>query len=255
MALRNKDDANELRKLARSLYFSYETIDTFLESSTAAEVRCVSNLIASELVVRERKKRTRLYRRAKFPQIKSFDGYDFSQVEFPDNYSEANLRSLEFIKAAEDFVFHGQTGRGKTHLAIAVGSACVAAGYVVRFFTTAELALALSRASHNHALEQLMKDISKCDLLILDEFGYVPIDIESSRLLFQVIADCYERRSVIFTTNIEFSKWGTILGDDKLAAALIDRVVHHGRLVEFGGASRRMEEALMLGKGIVDVKR
>ncbi len=101
----------------------------------------------------------------------------------------------------------------------------------------------------DHSLEQLMKEIAKCDLLILDEFGYVPIDVESSRLLFQVVADCYEKRSVIFTTNIEFGKWGTVLGDDKLAVALIDRVVHHGRLVEFGGASRRMEEALMLGKG------
>lgn len=104
----------------------------------------------------------------------------------------------------------------------------------------------------DHSLEQLMKEIAKCDLLILDEFGYVPIDVESSRLLFQVVADCYEKRSVIFTTNIEFGKWGTVLGDDKLAVALIDRVVHHGRLVEFGGASRRMEEALMLGKGGAD---
>ena len=70
-----------------------------------------------------------------------------------------------------------------------------------------------------------------------------------TRLLFQVIGDCYERRSVIITTNIEFSKWGTVLGDDKLAAATIDRIVHHSRLVEFNGTSRRMDEALMLGRG------
>ena len=252
MALRSKDDAAELRKLARSLYFSNEVIDSFLDSATAAEARCVSDLITAELEARERNKRARLYRRARFPQVKSFEGYDFSQVVFPDGYGEADLRSLGFVDEAQDFVFHGQTGRGKTHLAIAVGSACVAAGRAVRFFTTAELALALSRASRDHSLEQLMKEIAKCDLLILDEFGYVPIDVESSRLLFQVVADCYEKRSVIFTTNIEFGKWGTVLGDDKLAAALIDRVVHHGRLVEFGGASRRMEEALMLGKGGAD---
>lgn len=249
MAVRNKDDAAELRRLARSMYFSNEAVDAFLESATAAEARCVSDLIASELAVRERNKRARLYRRARFPQVKSFEGYDFSQVAFPDGYTEADLRSLAFVDAAQDFVFHGQTGRGKTHLAIAVGSACVAAGRSVRFFTTAELALALSRASRDRSLERLTGDLAKCDLLILDEFGYVPIDVESSRLLFQVVADCYERRSVIFTTNIEFGRWGTVLGDDKLAAALVDRVVHHGRLVEFGGASRRMEEALMLGKG------
>ena len=255
MALRSKGDAASLRALARSMYFSNSTIDSFLESATAAEARCVSDLIASELEERERNKRARLYRKAKFPQVKSFDGYDFSQVAFPDGYTADDLRALSFVDAAQDFVFHGQTGRGKTHLAIAVGSACVAAGRAVRFFTTAELALALSRASRDHSLEALMKDISRCDLLILDEFGYVPLDIESSRLLFQVVADCYEKRSVIFTTNIEFGKWGTVLGDDKLAAALIDRVVHHGRLVEFGGASRRMEEALMLGKEGKDAAR
>lgn len=94
-----------------------------------------------------------------------------------------------------------------------------------------------------------MKELARCDLLILYEFGHVPLDIESARLLFQVVSACYERRSVIFTTNIEFSKWGTVLDDDKLASAMIDRVVHHGRLVEFGGPSRRMDAALMLGKG------
>ena len=73
-----------------------------------------------------------------------------------------------------------------------------------------------------------MRDIAKNDLVILDEFGYVPLDTESARLLFQVVSSCYERRSMIFTTNIEFSKWGTVLGDDKLASAMIDRIVHHG---------------------------
>lgn len=94
----------------------------------------------------------------------------------------------------------------------------------------------------------MLRDLAKAEVLILDEFGYVPLDIEGSRLLFQVMSDCYEKRSLIVTTNIEFSKWGTVLGDDKLAAATIDRLVHHGRLVEFNGASRRMGAALMLGK-------
>ena len=97
-------------------------------------------------------------------------------------------------------------------------------------------------------IKAVLKDIAKADLVILDEFGYVPLDIEGSRLLFQVMSDCYEKRSLIVTTNIEFSKWGTVLGDDKLAAATIDRLVHHGRLVEFNGASKRMDAALMLGK-------
>ncbi len=248
MAIRSKDDAESLRALARKLYFSNETVDWFLAAANAAQLRIVSELIEHEMEVRERSKRARLYRRAKFPQVKSFDGYDFSQVVFPDGYSVEELKSLSFVDAAQDFVFHGQTGRGKTHLAIAIGNACVMAGKTVRFYTAAELALALSKAMREHALEAMMKDIMRNDLIILDEFGYVPLDVESARLLFQVVSGCYEQRSMIFTTNIEFSKWGTILGDDKLASAMIDRIVHHGRLVEFSGESHRMNAALMLGR-------
>ena len=248
MAIRNKDDAASLRALARQLFFTNEVLDSFLATASAAEVRCVTELISSELSTRARAKRERLYRKAAFPQPKSIEGYDFSQVGFPDGFGADDLMSLGFVERAEDFVFLGPTGRGKTHLATAVGTACVNAGYTVRFFTCAQLVLVLSRANSEGRLEHLVSDIERCDVLILDEFGYVPIDIEGARLLFQVMSACYERRSMIVTTNIEFSKWGVVLGDDKLASALIDRIVHHGRLVEFGGASHRMERALMLGK-------
>ena len=117
-----------------------------------------------------------------------------------------------------------------------------------RFYTAAELVLALAKANREQKLEQLLRDISKAKLLIIDELGYVPLDREGARLLFQVMSDCYEKRSMVITTNIEFSKWGVVFGDDKMASALIDRIMHHGRLVEFGGASKRMEHALMLGK-------
>ena len=248
MALRSKDKADEFSALARKMFFSKESIAYFLDYASAAQVNCIIDLIEYEQNVREKNKRARLFRRARFPQVKGFSDYDFSQVGFPEGYSEVDLMSLDYIEAAEDFVFFGQTGRGKTHLAIAIGVACVERGLSCRFFTSAELVIALLRAKGSHALDAFMKDLAKCDLLILDEFGYVPIDIEGARLLFQVISDCYERRSLIITTNIEFSKWGTILGDDKMASAIIDRLVHHGRLVEFNGSSRRMDRALMLGK-------
>lgn len=118
----------------------------------------------------------------------------------------------------------------------------------VRFLPTAGLVLQLGKAKRDGNLDNLLKDISKADLLILDEFGYVPFDIDGARLLYQVIASSYERRSIIFTTNIEFSKWGTVFADDKLAAAIIDRIVHHGQLIEFTGPSHRIGEALMFGK-------
>ena len=250
MAVRSKADAGQFRSKARSMYISNETVDWFLENSSAAQMRCVADLLDRELSARERNKRERLFRRARFPQVKSFEGYDWSQVGLPDGYTREELVSLDFLDAAQDFVFYGQTGRGKTHLAIAIGAAAVARGRPVRFYTAAELALALGKAAREHSLEAAMRDIARNDLVILDEFGYVPLDLDSARLLFQVVSDCYERRSLVITTNIEFSKWGTVLGDDKMAAAMIDRIVHHGRLVEFAGASRRMEASLMLGKAV-----
>jgi DNA replication protein DnaC len=211
-------------------------------------MRAVTGLIEDELEVRERHKRERFMHKARFPVIKSFDGYDFSQVSFPEGYGAEDLVGLGFVERAQDFVFHGKTGRGKTHLAIAIGIACVQQAKQVRFFTAAELVMLLVRANHEQGVEALLNEIAKADVVIIDELGYVPLDIEGARLLFQVMSDCYEKRSLIITTNIEFSKWGTVFGDDKLAAALIDRIVHHGRLVEFNGTSRRMDAALMLGK-------
>ena len=248
MAYLKQGDAMALRALMRSMYFSADTIDAFLASATAGQVAAVAEMIRREMRVRERRKRERLTRKARFPQIKSFDGYDFAQVALPEGYSVDDLKSLAFVDAAQDFVFHGQTGRGKTHLAIAVGLACVDAGLEVRFFTAAELVLSLTRANREHRLEQLMKDIARSRLLIIDELGYVPLDQEGARLLFQVMSDCHERRSLVITTNIEFSKWGVVFGDDKLASAIIDRIMHHGRLIEFNGTSKRMDHALMLGK-------
>lgn len=94
-------------------------------------------------------------------------------------------------------------------------------------------------------LDRELASIGKARLLIIDEFGYLPIDEEGSRLLFQIISDSYETRSIIYTTNIEFSGWGRVLGDKNMAAALIDRTVHHGRLIRFEGRSYRSEHALM----------
>lgn len=244
-----RKDADAFKAKARLMYFSNDTIDHMIECGTAGQLRCICEAIDFEQEVRERRKRERLFRKVAFPQMKSFEGYDFSQLGFPEGYGKDDLMSLGFIDSAQDFVFYGQTGRGKTHLAIAVGTAAVEKGKRVRFFTTAQLIMRLSKAAESGALESLLADIARADLLILDEFGYIPTDAKGARLLFQVVSDCYEKRSLILTTNIEFSRWGTILGDDKLASAMMDRIIHHGRLIEFGGESKRMGASLMLGKG------
>ena len=248
MAIRSKDDERAFRELARAMFFSHEAIDAFLEEATAAQVKCVSDLILREQDVRMRNRHARLMRKAKFPAIKGFAGYEFARVAFPEGYTKDDLLALRFIERRQDFVFMGPTGRGKTHMAIALGIEAVNAGYEVRFFTVASLVMHMVHLKADGKLDSFMADLERASVIILDEFGYVPIDIEGARLLYQVMSAAHERRSLIITTNIEFGRWGAVLGDDKMAAAIIDRLVHHGRLLEFTGTSHRMENALMLGK-------
>jgi len=237
-----------LRERARSLFISQATIDETLEWATPRQLDAIDRMLATELANREASKRARLMRQARFPVTKSLDGYDFANVRLPDGYTKEQLTGLDFAAKAQDLVFYGKTGRGKTHLATALGMLAIEQGRSVRFRQTAELVLQLGKAKRDGALDSLLRDLARADLIILDEFGYVPFDIDGARLLYRIIAGSYERRSIIFTTNIEFSKWGTIFADDKLAAAIIDRIVHHGRLIEFTGPSRRVSQALMFGK-------
>ena len=250
MSQRNEErtDIDRLRARARALFISQATIDDLLAWATPRQLQAVDRLLHTELDNRETSKRARLLRRARFPVPKTLDGYDFTNVKLPDGYARDELLSLDFVGRAQDLVFYGKTGRGKTHLATALGMSAIDRGMNVRFLPTAELVLQLGRAKREGTLETMLRDIAKADLIILDEFGYVPFDVDGARLLYQVIAGSYERRSIIFTTNIEFSKWGTIFADDKLAASIIDRIVHHGRLIEFTGQSHRISQALMFGK-------
>ena len=233
---------------ARALFISGDTIAAFLASATPGQVAACTSMLESEIAHRDETRRARLLRQARFPVPKSVEGFDWTNVSFPDDWGREDMCSLAFVREAEDLVFYGQTGRGKTHMAIALGISATSADYPVRFWQTAQLVLQLGKAKREGTLDRLLADVAKARLLVLDEFGYVPFDVDGARLLYQVISESYERRSVIFTTNIEFSKWGTVFADDKLAAAIVDRVVHHGRLVEFGGPSHRLEESLMLGK-------
>lgn len=115
----------------------------------------------------------------------------------------------------------------------------------MRFYTVTELVLKLAEARKNGTLERLRSELNSLYLLILDEWGYVPVDRDGSQLLFRVISDSYENKSLLLTTNLEFSKWGSIFTDNQMTAAMLDRLVHHGHLILFEGNSYRMEHALM----------
>ena len=202
-------------------------------------------LLQDEHVSRARARQHRLLKAARLPSAKTLDGYDWTNITFPDDYGRNRLTSLDFLDSGGDLVFYGDVGTGKTHLACALAAEACRAGIEARFFTTASLVAQLRRAQDAERLEKELAALGRNRLLVIDEFGYLPIDTEGARLLFQVIADAYEKRSLILTTNLEFSRWGTVFGDDNMAAAVIDRIVHHGRLLHFRGDSYRVKHALM----------
>lgn len=202
-------------------------------------------LLQAEHESRQQTRRQRLLRAARLPALKTLQGYDWTAVRFPEDYGREALASLDFVDRAQDLVLYGDVGTGKTHLASALAAAACHRGIPARFFTTSALVMQLRRAKDESRLDKELAALAKNRILVIDELGYLPIDTEGARLLFQVITAAYEKQTLILTTNLEFSRWGTVFGDDNMAAAVIDRIVHHGRLLQFRGDSYRVKNALM----------
>lgn len=166
-------------------------------------------------------------------------------ASFPADRGREQLESLEFVERAEDLVLYGDVGRGKTHLAIAIGVLACRRMIPVRFLAASSLVMRLRKAKDENRLDQEPKAIGGAGLVIIDELGCLPIDIDGARLLFQAGADCYETRSVISASNLESGGWGDVFGDGDMAAAVIDRIVHHGGIIRFHGESYRNRHSLM----------
>jgi len=239
------NSAEAIKAKGKALMLSNRTMDIYAKKATPRQAEFLIGMFDCELAYREENKRLRLTKRAAFPVPKHFEGYDWSGVQLPQSLCKDDLVGCAFVARAENMVCYGPVGTGKTHLATAVGLAACEKGMKVRFTTTSELVLRLLEAKDNGTLGKLLSDYASNDLTILDEFGYVPIDREGSRLLFQVVSRCYESKSLLLTTNLEFSRWGTVLTEEQMASAMADRLLHHGHVVTFKGDSYRMRNALM----------
>jgi len=235
----------EIAGACRKLYLSSAVVETCQSEATPKQAEFLLDILNREIAKREENKRKRLIKRAGFPTYKTFSGYTYKNVQFPPVFSKEELEATTFVPEKKNLILYGPVGVGKTHMAIAAGIKACEKGLKTRFFTVTQLVLGLSESRKNGTLERLIRELKSLDLLILDEWGYVPVDRDGSELLFRVIADSYESKSLILTTNLEFSKWGAIFTDDQMAAAMIDRLVHHGHLLIFSGNSYRMEHALM----------
>ena len=235
----------KIYECCRELRLSATFADNAAETSAETHQEYLLKVLRAEIDYRNSKRRNLYIKQACFDNLKTFENYDFNRIALPASINIDSLKTLDFMKRQENLILYGRNGAGKSHMATALGIEACMQGKKVKFWKTARLVNELIDAKTNGTLTRLLKHLSKLDLLICDEWGYLPFDAEGSQLLFQVIADCYEKRSLIITTNIEFSKWNGIFYDDQLTAALIDRLVHHSHLVVFDRESWRFEHSLM----------
>jgi DNA replication protein DnaC len=226
-------------KLGSRMVENYPTI----QADTHEEF--LAKLLALEVEHRAVQRKNRLLKQANFDVLKTFAGFEWNGIQIPENLSLEDIQKAKFVERKENLILYGAVGTGKTHLATAIGVEACNQGKIVKFYRTAALVNDLIEAKSEGNLSRFMRQIEKVDLLICDEWGYIPLSREGAQLLFQVIAGCYEKRSVILTTNLEFSKWNSIFFDEKMTSAMIDRLVHHCHLLTFTGTSYRLKNSYM----------
>ena len=205
--------------------------------------RYLLRLLELELIDRERRTVERRIRAARFPAVKSFDTFEFSAIPGLNKMLVLELARCEYILRRENIIALGNSGTGKTHVALALGLAACQKGFTVTFTTAAALVSQLMEARDERRLLRLQRDLQQVKLLIIDELGYVPLSPTGAELLFETFSQRYERGSTIVTSNLPFEDWTQVLGSDRLTGALLDRLTHHVSILTMNGDSYRLKES------------
>ncbi len=235
--------ATDIAALCKKLRLSKNLADNAMRLEAETHQEYLLRLLELEIEHRESARRDKLLKNAGFYTIKTFENYFFDEITLPSSINVDYLKNLEFLETQTNLVLYGNVGTGKTHLATALGVEACRRGIETKFFRTATLVNKLSEAKKSGQLSSFIKKLIKAELIICDEWGYVPLDRTGAQLLFELISECYERKSLIITTNIEFSRWVNVFYDEQMTGAILDRLLHHCHLLLFTGASYRMKEA------------
>lgn len=204
----------------------------------------------SELEVNQRGANaiTARIKNASFPLLKDLETFDFTLTPQISRQKVLELSRCEWIEQKSNLCCIGNSGTGKTHLALALGQAACRAGKRVKFYTAQALVNQLEEGQKNYRLEKMLAMLGKIELLIVDELGYISFSRSGAELLFQVFADRYERGSILITSNLPFGEWGSIFQGDRMTAALLDRLTHRCTIFEMNGESYRFRESVKSAK-------
>jgi DNA replication protein DnaC len=239
---------NNLTEL--NLGFALSHIDTFLHEESRKErplLETLSDLFGHELSMRrQRAAKTRL-KLSRLPSVKYIDDFKVEEVEGITRKKLAELSSLAFIERNENVVLMGPSGLGKSHILSAIVYKACSEGYTAYFMTAQEIIEELVKAKRQNRLKRKLKSFCKPHLLAIDEIGYESLSKEESTLFFNLVAARYEKSSIILTTNKTFGQWGELMGDNAIATATLDRLLHYAEVIIMKGESYRIKKRSKLG--------